>query len=412
MLTIIANVGKLYQVRDEEIGGPLRGDQMKEVPYIENAFIAIENGKIKDFGPMSEVPERADRFYDAKGGIVMPCFVDAHTHIVYVGSREDEFVMRILGMSYEEIAERGGGILNSARKFRTASKEQIMEESLRRLDEVIRQGTGAIEIKTGYGITPEGELKALEIINEIAEKSPIPVRRTFLGAHALPLEYRNNRKAFIDKLVSDVIPYVGRNKLADYCDVFCERGFFTPEEALLILETGLKYGLKPKVHGNQLGRTGGVQVAVQVGAVSVDHVEELEDEELNILKNSSTIPVALPTSSFFLKKGYSPMRKMIDNRLPLALASDYNPGTTPTGNMFCVWTLACLYGGITPQEAYNAMTINSAFAMELDPIHAIITRGSIANLIVSKPHIKNLEYMPYAFGSGHIQNVFINGTIY
>lgn len=412
MLTIIANVGKLYQVRDEEIEGPLRGDQMKEVPYIENAFIAIEDGKIKDFGPMSEVPERADQFYDAKGGVVMPCFVDAHTHIVYVDSREDEFVMRILGMSYEEISDRGGGILNSARKFRAASKEQIMEESLRRLDEVIRQGTGAIEIKTGYGITPEGELKALDIVNEIAEKSPIPVKRTFLGAHALPIEYRNNRKAFIDKLVNDVIPYVGSNKLADYCDVFCERGFFTPEEALLILETGLKYGLKPKVHGNQLDRTGGIQVAAQVGAVSVDHVEELGQEELNILKNSSTIPVALPTSSFFLKKGYSPMRKMIDNKLPLALASDYNPGTTPTGNMFCVWTLACLYGGITPQEAYNAMTINSAFAMELDPTHAIIRRGSVANLIVSKPHIKNLEYMPYAFGSDHIQNVFINGIIY
>jgi len=385
---------------------------MKEVPYIENAFIVIEDGKIKDFGSMAEVPDRADRFYDAKGGVVMPSFIDSHTHIVYVGSREDEFVMRIMGMSYEEIAERGGGILNSARKFRAASKEQIMEESLRRLDEVIRQGTGAIEIKTGYGITPEGELKALEIINEIAEKSPIPVKRTFLGAHALPLEYRNNRKAFIDKLVNEVIPYVGRNNLADYCDVFCERGFFTPEEALRILEAGLKFGLKPKVHGNQLGRTGGVQVAVQVGAVSVDHVEELGEEELNLLKESSTIPVALPTSSFFLKKGYSPMRTMIDYGLPLALASDYNPGTTPTGNMFCVWTLSCLYGGITPQEAYNAMTINSAFAMELDPGYATITKGSVANLIVTKPHVKNMEYMPYAFGSDHIQDVLINGIIY
>ncbi len=412
MLTIIANVGKLYQVRIDGVSSPLKGNQMQEIPYIENAFIAIEDGRIKDFGPMSKVPERADLFYDAQGGVVMPCFIDSHTHIVYAGSREDEFVMRVLGMSYEEIAERGGGILNSAKKFRMASKEQIMEESLRRLDEVIRQGTGAIEIKTGYGITPEGELKALEIINEIAEKSPIPVKRTFLGAHALPLEYRNNRQAFIDKLVKEVIPYVGKNNLADYCDVFCERGFFTPEEALKILETGLKYGLKPKVHGNQLGRTGGVQVAVQVGAVSVDHVEELGDEEINLLKESSTIPVALPTSSFFLKKGYSPMREMIDNGLPIALASDYNPGTTPTGNMFCVWTLACLYGEITPQEAYNAMTINSAFAMELDPTHATITKGSVANLIVTKPHAKNMEYMPYAFGSNHIRDVFINGRIY
>ncbi len=412
MLTIIANVGKLYQVRNDRINGPLRGPQMKEVPYLENAFIAIEDGKIKNFGPMSEIPDRADLFYDAQGGVVMPCFIDSHTHIVYAGSREEEFVMRVLGMSYEEIAERGGGILNSAKKFRMASKEQIMEESLRRLDEVIRQGTGSIEIKTGYGITPEGELKALEIINEIAEKSPIPVKRTFLGAHALPLEYRSNRQAFIDKLVKEVIPYVGKNNLADYCDVFCERGFFTPEETLIILETGLKYGLKPKVHGNQLGRTGGVQVAVQVGAVSVDHVEELGDEEINILKESSTIPVALPTSSFFLKKGYSPMRNMIDNELPIALASDYNPGTTPTGNMFCVWTLACLYGAITPQEAYNAMTINSAFVMELDPTYATITKGSVANLIVTKPHVKNLEYMPYAFGSNHIRDVFINGRIY
>ncbi len=391
---------------------PLRGPELKEVPFIENAYIAIEDGIIKDFGSMADIPENADKYYDARGGVVMPCFVDSHTHIVYVGSREDEFVMRILGMSYEEIAERGGGILNSARKFRSASKEQILEESLRRLDEVIRQGTGAIEIKTGYGITPEGELKALEIINEIAEKSPIPVKRTFLGAHALPLEYRNNREEFIKKLVNDVIPYVGRNNLADYCDVFCERGFFTPEEALLILETGLKYGLKPKIHGNQLGRTGGVQVAVKVGAVSVDHVEELGQEELDLLKDSNTIPVALPTSSFFLKKNYSPMRTMIDYGLPLALASDYNPGTTSTGNMFCVWTLACLYGGITPQEAYNAMTINSAFAMEISPDYATITKGSVANLIVTEPHVKNLEYMPYAFGSNHIRNVFINGIIY
>ena len=411
MKTLIINIQELLQVRDSSVL-KVSGAEMAVLPSIKNAYLVIENDLIADFGSMEDLPEdlNPEKCIDVDGKIVLPCWCDSHSHIVYAGNREREFVDRINGLSYEEIANRGGGILNSAKKLIETSEEEIYNQSKVRLEEVMHLGTGAVEIKSGYGLTVEGELKMLRVINRLSQNYPITIKATFLGAHAFPSEYKENRKGYIDLIINEMLPEIGKNKLADFIDVFCEKGYFTVEETEEIMEAGIRFGLKPKIHVNQFNSIGGIQAGIKYKALSVDHLEIMTPEDIEALKNKETMPVALPSCSFFLRIPYTPAREMIAKGLPLALATDFNPGSTPSGNMNFVVSTACIQMKMTPEEAINAATINGAYAMGISETHGSITIGKKANLIITKP-ISSYYQLPYAFGSNLIDSVIIEGEI-
>lgn len=410
MQTLITNIKELLQVRENHID-KVSGDEMAILPTLKNAFLLLENDLIKDFGLMENCPKiNIDKTIDVTGKIVLPTWCDSHTHIVYAGNREQEFVDRINGLSYEEIANRGGGILNSAKKLNETSEEEIYNQSKKRLEEVISQGTGAVEIKSGYGLTVDGELKMLRVIKKLAENYPITIKSTFLGAHAFPKEYKENHSGYIDLIIDEMLPKIAEEKLADFIDAFLETGYFSVEETERIMESGKKYGLISKIHVNQFTAINGIEACVKHDALSVDHLEVVTDEDIEALKNSNTMPVALPSCSYFISIPYTPARKMLNAGLPLALASDFNPGTTPSGNMNFVVATACIKMKMTPEEAINAATINGAYAMDISKTHGSITKGKKANLIITKP-LNSFYEIPYCFGSNLIENVIINGKI-
>ncbi len=389
----------------------VRGKDMKELPILENAWMVIEGDKICDTGHMDQpFHSPVNDVIDAEGRYIFPAWCDSHTHVVYAGSREQEFVDRINGLSYEEIARRGGGILNSALLLQKTDASELYDAASLRLEEVIKSGTGAIEIKSGYGLSFEAELKMLHVIRRLKESSPLIIKSTFLGAHALPATFKENRKDYIDMLVNDLIPVIADEGLADYNDVFCDRGFFSVEETDRILDAGNKRGLRPKIHANELDFSGGIQVGVKHNALSVDHLECTGDEEINILLNSNTMPTLLPGTAFFLKIQYPPARKMIDAGLPLALATDYNPGSCPNGKMPFVCSLACLYMGMSPEETINAATLNSAYAMGIMDEAGSLVKGKKANFFITRK-IPSIAYLPYAFGSDLVEKVFLNGEM-
>ncbi len=389
----------------------IRGKEMQELPVLENGWLMIEGDKICGVGHMDE-PFHApvNDVIDAEGKYVFPAWCDSHTHVVFAGPREREFVDRIHGLTYEEIARRGGGILNSAKRLQATDEEALFDAALERLEEVKRSGTGAIEIKSGYGLSFDAELKMLRVIRRLKSASPLIIKSTFLGAHALPAEFKENRKAYVDMLVDELIPVIADEGLADYNDVFCDRGFFTVEETDRILEAGMKRGLRPKIHANELDFSGGIQVGVKYNALSVDHLECTGDTEIACLLDSDTMPTLLPGTAFFLKLHYPPGRKMIDAGLPVALASDYNPGSCPSGKMPFVCSLACLYLGMSPEEAINAATLNSAYAMGVMDDAGSLVKGKKANLFITKK-MPSLAYLPYAFGSDVVETVIINGEV-
>lgn len=412
----IKNIKGLCQVEEDDKNRKwVAGKEMADLPMLENAWVAIDKGRIADFGKMSDWPGITDwrnlEVIDVEGKYVLPAWCDSHTHLVYAAPRESEFVDRINGLSYEEIAARGGGILNSAKKLQETSEEDLLESTRQRLDEIARFGTGAVEIKSGYGLTVEAELKMLRVIKKLKAESPVTIKATFLGAHAIPKEYKENRTAYIDLIVNEMLPKVADEKLADYIDVFCERNYFTNEETDRILKAGAKYGLRPKVHVNQFTVSGGIKTCVDNNALSVDHLEELGDEDLEALKGSETMPTMLPSCSFFIGIPYGNARKVIDSGLPLALATDYNPGSTPSGKIPFVLSLACIKMKVTPNEAINAVTKNTSYAMDLSETHGSIARGKVANLIVTK-EIPSVGFIPYAFGSDSIESVILNGEVF
>jgi imidazolonepropionase len=410
MQTLIINIKELLQVRETHVD-KVSGKEMANLPTLKNAFLLLENDLIKDFGTMDNCPIiNAEKTIDATGKIVLPTWCDSHTHIVYAGNREQEFVDRINGLSYEEIANRGGGILNSAKKLNETSEEDIYNQSKKRLEEVISQGTGAVEIKSGYGLTVEGELKMLRVIKKLAENYPITIKATFLGAHAFPKEFKENHSGYIDLIINEMLPKIAEEKLADFIDAFLETGYFSVEETERIMEAGKKYGLVSKIHVNQFTAIKGIAACVKHDALSVDHLEIVTDEDIEVLKNSKTMPVALPSCSYFISIPYTPARKMLNAGLPLALASDFNPGTTPSGNMNFVVATACIKMKMTPEEAINAATINGAYAMNISKTHGSITKGKNANIIITKP-LNSFYELPYCFGTNLIESVIINGKI-
>lgn len=410
MTTLITNIRELLQVRGANTE-KVSGAEMAVLPSIKNAFLLIEGEKIAGFGPMEDCPQTpVDKTIDAQGKVVLPAWCDSHTHIVYAGNREQEFVDRINGLTYEEIANRGGGILNSAQKLNETSEDDIYQQSKARLEEVMQLGTGAVEIKSGYGLTTAGELKMLRVIKRLAENYPVKIKSTFLGAHAFPPEFKDNHTGYIDLIINEMLPEIASENLADYIDAFCESGYFSVEETERIIVAGKKYGLPAKVHVNQFNAIHGIEMCVQHKALSVDHLEVLTDEDIESLKNSDTMPVALPSCSYFLGIPYTPARKMLAAGLPLALATDFNPGSTPSGNMNFVVATACIKMKMTPEEAINAATINGAYAMGISATHGSITVGKKANLIITKP-ITSYYQLPYAFGSNLIEKVLINGKV-
>jgi imidazolonepropionase len=410
MKIVIINIKELVQVRENGVL-KVSGSEMNELPTIKNAYLLIENNCIADYGEMVNCPSiNIDATIDATGKMVLPTWCDSHTHLVYAGNREQEFVDRINGLSYEEIANRGGGILNSAKILNETSEEDLYNQSKNRLEEVIKLGTGAIEIKSGYGLSVEGEIKMLRVIKKLKENYPIEIKTTFLGAHAFPIEFKNNHQGYIDLIINEMIPAITNENLADFIDVFCESGYFSVSETEQIMEAGNKFGLISKIHVNQFNAIGGVKAAVKINALSVDHLEVMNNEDIAILKNSETMPVALPTCSYFLGIPYTPAREMIESGLPLALATDFNPGSSPSGNMNFVVSTACIKMKMTPEEAINAASINGAFAMNISKTHGSITIGKKANLIITKP-INSLYELPYAFGSNLIDSVIIEGKI-
>jgi imidazolonepropionase len=404
---LIKNIKGLVQGR--EVFHPVAGREMAMLPVLPDAYLLIQDELIKAYGPMNELPSvKADQEIDATGRFVFPSFVDSHTHLVFAASREEEFVQKIKGATYAEIAAKGGGILNSAKKLQQTSADELFERTLLRAHEIIRTGTGAVEIKSGYGLTTNDELKMLRVARRIGTETPLTVKTTFLGAHAVPQAF--TKKDYIQLIITEMIPAVAEEQLADYIDVFCEEGFFSPDETERIVEEGKRFGMKPRIHANQLHRSGGVQVGVKTGALSVDHLENIGDEEIEALKNSTVMPTALPGAAFFLGLPFPPARKIIDSGLPLAIASDYNPGSAPSGNMPLMISLACIKMKVTPEEAINAATINTACALELQHQCGTIASGRHANLFITKP-IPSLAFMPYAFGSNLIDTVILNGRI-
>lgn len=405
---LITNIKGLVQVRSAT-PNYLAGSAMADLPVLVNAWISIAGEKISGFGAMENLPDvKANQTIDARGRFVFPSFVDSHTHLVFAASREEEFVMKIKGATYEEIAARGGGILNSAKKIQNSSEDELFEKSVPRAWEIIRSGTGAVEIKSGYGLTVQDELKMLRAARRIGTTTPLTVKTTFLGAHAVPRE--TNKADYIRLVIEEMIPAVASEKLADYIDVFCEDGFFTMDETINIVEAGKKFGMKPRIHANQLHRSGGVQAGVRSGAISVDHLENIGDEEIQLLKNSSTMPVVLPGAAFFLNLPFPPARQMIAEGLPLAIASDFNPGSAPSGNMPLMLSLACIKMKMTPKEAVNAATINTAYTLGLLKTQGSITVGKQANLFISKP-IPSIEFLPYSFGSHLVDKVILKGKV-
>jgi imidazolonepropionase len=391
----------------------LSGSAMESLPKLSNAWLHIRNGLIHAFGPMTTYPSELARelmTIDLSDRYVLPAWCDSHTHLVFPAAREAEFVDKIRGLSYEEIARRGGGILNSARRMEEVSEDALVEDALARLDEIIAYGTGAVEIKSGYGLSTASELKMLRAIRRLRELTPLTIRATFLGAHAVPLEYRDDPDRYVDLVVNEMLPEVAAEGLADFVDVFCDKGFFTVAQTARILEAAAVYGLRPKIHANELDFSGGVQVGVQYKALSVDHLERSGDEEIEVLKGSGTMPTVLPGAAFFLNLPHAPVRKMIDTGLPVALASDFNPGSSPSGNMQLMLSMGCITYRMLPEEAIAACTLNGAYAMGLDDELGSIRVGKKANLIVTKK-IPSLDYLPYAYGSNKIATVILNGEI-
>lgn len=407
---LITNIKYLVNVREENI--LLRGNELSNLPILENAFLKIENNFIEDCGLMSSLNENdfKQEIYDAKQATVLPSWCDSHTHLVFAASRENEFIDKIKGLSYAEIAAKGGGVLNSAKKLNETSEEILLEQAQTRLNELIKLGTGAIEIKSGYGLSVEGELKMLRVIQQLKKQNSIPIKATFLGAHAFPALYKENRTAYIDLIINEMLPQIAKENLADYIDVFCEHGFFTQKETEQICNAGIEYSLKSKIHANQLNISGGVQAGCNTNAVSVDHLETIGNEEIQLLsKNNSPIATLLPSCSFFLRMQYAPARKLIENNAAIALASDFNPGSSPSGNMNFVVSLACIQLKMLPEEAINAATTNGAFAMEAQDKVGSITKGKLANLIFTKP-ISSLSFLPYSFGTNNIDKIMLNGN--
>lgn len=405
MTKLIKNIGQLLQVRDDTTA--LRGKEMHQLPLIENAYLVIDKGIIADFGPMSEMPSIEAEIIDAGGRIVMPAWTDSHTHLVYAASRAGEFVDKINGLTYEQIAKRGGGILNSAKKMAEISEDDLYQKSAELLKEVMQYGTGTIEIKSGYGLSLDAELKMLRVIKRLKQNFPIPIKATFLGAHAVPETYKNDKKAYVDLIINKMIPAIARENLADYIDVFCEQGYFTAEQTDQILQAGMRYGLRPKVHVNQFNSIGGVEVAVKHHAVSVDHLEVMTETDFDILEHSNTIATVLPACSFFIDIPYAPVKQMIDQNIAVALATDFNPGSTPSFNMNFVVSLACIKQKLTPEQAINAATLNAAAALELANEAGSISKGKKARLIMLKNFIKDYKEIPYYFATNPVDVYFL-----
>jgi imidazolonepropionase len=403
---LITNIQQLYGIR--KTTKLLKGADMAKLPSLKNAFLRIEGEHIAEYGLMKDLKHNNDLTYDASGQSILPAWCDSHTHLVYAGSRENEFIDKIKGKTYEEIARNGGGILNSAQKLNVTSEDDLFSQAWQRLEAVKRLGTGAIEIKSGYGLTVEGELKMLRVIKRLKETSNVLIKATFLAAHAYPTTFKENHQGYIREIIEEMLPIIAQEKLADYIDVFCEKGFFSTKETAQILQAGKQYGLKPKIHANQLHHSGGVQVGVKHKAISVDHLECIGDEEIDCLKHSKTIATLLPTAAFFLRLPYQPARKMIDAGLPIALATDYNPGSSPSGNMPFLVALSCIQLKMLPEEAINAATLNGAYAMELQNEVGSVTVGKKANLIFTKK-IPSLAYLPYSFGDNLIDKVMLKG---
>ncbi len=406
---LVSNIKQLVNTRTEN--QLLRGKELANLPVIENAYLLIEDGIIAEYGSMSnkqQAPGKFSNVVDAKDQFVLPCWCDSHTHLVFAASRENEFIDKIKGLSYAEIAAKGGGILNSAKKLNETSEDELFNQAWKRLEEVSQLGTGAIEIKSGYGLTVEGELKMLRVIKKLKERSKLLIKATFLGAHTYPPDYKENHQGYIDLIINEMLPVIANEKLADYIDVFCETGFFSPEETEIICRAGMSYGLKPKIHANQLNLSGGVETGVKLEAVSVDHLETMDESTIKGLAHSPTIGTLLPTAAFFLRMPFQPARQLIDAGCAIALATDYNPGSSPSGNMNLVVSMSCIQMKMLPEEAINAATLNGAYAMELQNEIGSITTGKKANLIFTHP-IPSLAYLPYAFGSNCIDKVMIQG---
>jgi imidazolonepropionase len=409
MRTLFTNIKELIQIRDISVE-KVSGKEMGILPTIKNAFLLIEDNYIIDFGEMDNVKKlQVDKVIDCTGKMILPTWCDSHTHIVYAGNRESEFADKIRGLSYEEIAKKGGGILNSAKKLQTTSEEELYKQSGKRIEEIISLGTGAVEIKSGYGLDTDAEIKMLRVIKRLRENYPITIKATFLGAHAFPEKYKNKKEDYINLILDKMLPLIAKEELADFVDVFCEKGYFTVQQTDRILKTAKTYGLIPKIHVNQFNSIGGVKTGVENKALSVDHLEIITQDDINMLQESSTMPVALPACSFFLGIPYTPARKIINSGLPLAIASDYNPGSTPSGNMNFVVATACIKMKMTPEEAINAATINAAYAMGVQDSLGSISKGKKASFILTK-EISSYGYLPYAFGSNLIEKVFIEGV--
>ncbi len=408
MRTLIKNIKELVQVERQP---KLRvcGKDMAQMETVKNAYLIVEDDKISAFGPMSELKEQSfDKEVDATGRMVFPSFCDSHTHLVYAGSREIEYIDKIRGLSYDEIAKRGGGILNSAKRVQEASEQQLYDDAMARLEQIIRFGTGAVEIKSGYGMTPEAELKMLRVIRRLKENSPLTIKSTLLGAHGIPMEYRGRQEKFVDLVIDQMIPQAAAEGLADYIDVFCDAGFFTVEDTERMLEAGARYGMRPKIHANEMACSGGIQCAVKYNALSCDHLEYTGEEEIQCLLSSETMPTVLPGAAFFLNMQHAPVRRMMEAGLPVAMASDYNPGSSPSGNMQLIVSFACVNYRMLPEEAINATTINSGYAMGVSNVLGSIAVGKRANFYITTP-IPTYEYLPYAYGENKVARTFLNG---
>ncbi len=407
---LIKSIKTLVQVAQPEHQAPIKGGQLKTLPTLDDAWLLIEDELIKDYGPMSTCPDNADQIIDATGRMVFPGWCDSHTHIVFAGSRELEFVDRINGLSYEEIAKRGGGILNSAKRLANATEDELVEQAYNRLQEITGFGTALIEIKSGYGLSVENELKMLRVIQQLKKMTRLSIKSTFLGAHALPAIYKENREAYIQLILKEMLPQIAEEGLADYVDVFCEKGFFSVEETERIMEVAAHFGLKPKIHTNQFNCMGGIQASVKHGAISVDHLEVVNEEEIACLLQSDTMPTLLPSAPFFINDHYPPARKMIEAGLPVALATDFNPGSTPSGKMAFVISLACINMKMTPEEAINAATLNGAVALESQDSYGSIERGKTGSVFITK-RIPSIAFLPYAFGSNLVDQVILKGEL-
>lgn len=409
---LIKNIKKLVSIEEEPTVWRA-GKEMAELPTLENAYLLIENGYIKDFGSMSNMDSSVlnmEKQIDASEKMVFPAFCDSHTHLVYPASREIEYVDKIKGLSYEEIAKRGGGILNSAKRMKETTVAELVDNAMERIEEIKNYGTGAVEVKSGYGLDTEEELKMLYAIRKLREMSPLTIRSTFLGAHSIPAQYRGKQEEYVDLVINEMIPQVASEGLAEYIDVFCDKGFFTIEDTERILMAGIKYGLRPKIHANELDFSGGIQVGVKYDALSVDHLEFTGEAEMNALKGSETMPTILPGAAFFLGMRYAPAREMIDAGLPIAMASDFNPGSSPSGNMQLILSMASILYRLTPEEAIHACTLNGAYAMGLSDELGTISKGKKANVFISK-EIPTIEFMPYYYGSNKVDTVILNGEV-